>query len=251
MNRWIHRIGLGCGTIIFIPLLAGCPDVESCDVRTSGLYADFWVLADGSGDSDVRAQLRVGGRSSLTFLDLDDDPICTDELLTSMNGGAPERMVNVPSVGTERYGRTFGMDAEGTAFSIAFERGPNDVDAPLSEVTMARPFTILSPTANGPPVSRASDLTVEWDLPGTADTVTWEVSGSCLGNASSVAFSGDTGSEVISAGEITARTGEETTTCSATLELRRVRFGSVDPAYGEGGQFFAAHVRRVTFMSTP
>src|SRR6187399_1447419 len=62
-------------TLLWLPVLSlACTEtVESTDVRTSGVYPEFRVVADGSGSSQVSARLKVGGNDSNTFLDLKDD----------------------------------------------------------------------------------------------------------------------------------------------------------------------------------
>src|SRR6187549_863202 len=75
MNRW---------ALLTLPLAAlACTEtVESSDIRTSGVYPEFRVVADGSGTSEASARLKVGGNDSNTFLDLQ----AGDRIEVSANG---------------------------------------------------------------------------------------------------------------------------------------------------------------------
>src|SRR3569832_2813747 len=62
MKRW---------TLLALPALCACTEsVESTDVRTTGVYPEFQIVADGSGTTNASARLKVGGNDSNTFLDL-------------------------------------------------------------------------------------------------------------------------------------------------------------------------------------
>ena len=64
-------------------LLHGCSQVDSDAVRTSGMYADMSIEADGSGGSLTRASLKVGGSSSNTFINLTDGDALVTRVGTS------------------------------------------------------------------------------------------------------------------------------------------------------------------------
>src|SRR5688572_15712553 len=122
--------------IAAVSLLAfGCTEsVESNDVRTSGIYPEITVTGTGNGSSTVSVRLKVGGSDSNTFLDLKGD----DELKATVDG---ETKTLDGSGNT--YQTTFGTDAEGTEFTVAFLRGDQDDDAPESTVTMPAPFDLM------------------------------------------------------------------------------------------------------------
>ncbi|MEO8181828.1 MAG: hypothetical protein ABI895_23590, partial [Deltaproteobacteria bacterium] len=98
MKRW---------TLFVLPALCACTEsVESTDVRTSGVYPEFQVVADGSGSSSASARLEVGGNDSNTFLDLRGS-----DLLEVSAGGQTQRMT---SGGDHSYSARFPFDAAGT-----------------------------------------------------------------------------------------------------------------------------------------
>ena len=51
------------------PLSTGCASIESSDIKTSGIYADFEAKSSGEGSTLLSASLKVGENSN-TYLDL-------------------------------------------------------------------------------------------------------------------------------------------------------------------------------------
>src|SRR4029079_5594762 len=113
---------LGVGSLILTAALAaGCRQrVESTDIRTSGIYPDIDVTADGSGTTRVQVRLKVGGPASNTFLAL----VGEDRL--QVTADVRTKDMDVSGVG---YIATFPTDAAAT-FVIAFQRGAADTSAP-------------------------------------------------------------------------------------------------------------------------
>jgi hypothetical protein len=227
----------------FACLVAGCSQVDSDAVRTSGMYADLSIEADGSGGTLTRASLRVGGSSSNTFINLSGG----DALVTRV-GAASYPMVRQEALGTVWYQAVPPVDSANTAFRISLLRD-NDISAPNSDVTLPAPFTITSP-APGSEFSRNSAVTITWSGAGAADPLTWQVTGDCIdsryGNQAA-----DIGTLTIPAGGITPRTNQGAASCTATIRFYRTRAGVVDPAYGEGGELYARQTRFITILSRP
>lgn len=225
-------------------VLAGCSQVDSDAVRTSGIYADLSIEADGSGGSLARASLKVGGDSSNTFVNLSDG----DALITRV-GVTNFQMVRQDALGVVWYQAVPPVDASNTAFRISLLR-VSDLSAPNSDVTLPPPFTITAPAAGAEFSRSLAAVTVSWSGSGAADPLTWQIRGDCIVSQSGNQIS-DTGTLVIPAGAIQPRQGQGAQNCTAEIRLFRSRAGSVDPAYGEGGKLYARQTRAISILSTP
>jgi hypothetical protein len=225
-------------------------DVESTDIRTSGIYPEFTVLATGNGKSQVSVKLKTGGNDSNTYLDLTgpDELVCT----------AADTEKTLTQDGTA-YKATFSTDEGGTVFTFSLNRGDEDENAPDSHVTLPDPY-VVDGVDSTTEISRADGtLEVTWDASDADDTHTWTVTGEdCLfqtdGNASTdgkLTLRGDDFNATPSAEDPEATEAEST--CEATLCIDRKLTGSLDPAFAEeeGGEIRAIQRRCVTFISTP
>ncbi len=224
--------------------LAGCTceTVDSGDIKTSGLYADLEADATGNGRTSLKATLTLGP-GSLTYLRLEEG-----ETLVATSGTTSKTMSRTSLFGATWYETEIAADAADTPFTIALTR-VSDTSAPASTVTLPAPFTILAPTANQV-VSRAGGpLALTWQAAGSTDELRLGASGPCIESVPEAALTGDSGSHQLAAFQ--AKENEAATTCNVTLTLRRVRRGTVDPAYGKGGAFTARVMRQVTVSSTP
>jgi hypothetical protein len=229
MKRW---------TLLVLPALFACTEsVESTDVRTTGVYPEFQVVADGSGNTNASARLKVGGNDSNTLLDLQGS-----DVLEVSAKGQTQRMT---SSGAHSYGATFAFDEAGTEFEFAFRRGDEDTAAVHSAVTLPEPFTLQMGTTEA---SRATDaVSFSWDPP-AGGNIEWDLDGDCVWNDRGSTT--DDGSHTLDLSDVRAF-GEETKSCSVRLTLQRVHKGSVDPAFSEGGENRAYQLRAQTFTSMP
>jgi hypothetical protein len=221
-------------------LAAGCrQEVESTDIRTSGVYPVVDVLAEGTGSSHVSVKLKVGGPVSNTYLDLTGD----DTLSATANGETR----TLDSSGSVSYAATFATEAS-LEYTIAFLRGQADTNAPATTVTLPAPFTI---TLEPREISRATaDLTFTWSTSGpSGGNLEESVSGSCIDTI--LETIPDDGSATISRDQLHVRDGQSGDSCTVTVTLARVQTGQVDPAFTEGGNVQARQVRAATFTSTP
>lgn len=231
MNRW---------TFLLLPVTAlACTEtVESSDVRTSGVYPEFQVVADGSGSSRVSARLKVGGDGSNTYLDLQQG----DRI--EVRAGEETRSLNETE--THTYAAQFDIDEAGTEFVFSFVRSEQDESALRSAVTLPEAFS-LQMTANQ--ASRAdARVGFSWDPPASGD-LHWKVAGACVW-----ADEGDTdddGDHILGADDVRSPAADSAKTCPVDLTLMRGRAGSVDPAFTEGGENIAYQARTQTFTSTP
>lgn len=241
MNR---RLLLFATTAATMAVGAGCSeDVDSSDVATDAIHANFRVTAEGDGTSHVIATLRVGGPNSNTYLDLTD----YDSLVTFVNDTAKGM-----SQSGNAYSTSFPFEAEDTPYRVSFLRShPPDaecagVSAPNSTVTLPGPFGITAP-AQDEMVSRGDALTFTWSNAGASDAMSWSLDGICIQSMSDT-IEDDNGAFTIPADNIMV-VGSANSACTATLRLYRSREGELDPNYGEGGNIFATQSRAVQFQT--
>jgi hypothetical protein len=221
-------------------LAAGCrQEVESTDIRTTGVYPVIDVTAEGSGTSRVLVKLKVGGINSNTYLEL-----TGPDRLTATGAGATK---DLDSTGSVSYGATFATEAAGP-FVVSFIRGPEDDSAPNSTVDLPEPFIVsLGSTTE---LSRATgDLVFTWTPGPAAGVIDSSLYGNCIDTI--IETIPDDGTATISHDRIHARDGATTDSCSVTLTLARTDVGQVDPAFTEGGRVTASQIRSALFTSTP
>ncbi len=225
----------------FVPLItltclaAGCwQEVESTDVRTSGVYPVIDVTADGSGSTRVEVKLKVAGRASTTFLEL-----TGEDRFTATAGGKTKDLIESGSVS---YAAAFPDDVAGP-YTIAFLRGPADTSAPSTTVD-CRLHSLRWAAAE---VSRATGtLPLTW-TPAGADDLDVSLLGTCVGLT--LKTIPDDGAATIAGDELIAQRADDA--CTVTLTLARRRSGDVDPAFTEGGHVEARQVRDATFTTAP
>jgi len=233
-----QSLGLGASLLLGISLAAGCrQQVESTDIRTSGIYPDVDVVADGSGSTQVKVRLKVGGPASNTFLDL-----VGDDHLRVTAGGVTKEM---DGTGVS-YVATFPTEAAGP-FVIAFMRGAADTSAPSTTVNLPAPFALTLPARE---LSRATDdLTFNWaPTSGTGD-IDESVAGSCVDLI--LETIPDDGTATISRDQLHTSPGGSGDSCTVTVSLARAQSGQPDPAFTEGGSVTASQLRSGTFTSKP
>lgn len=233
-------------------LTAACESIDSANVRTDGIYASLVATADGEGSTRLEARLKTGGAGSNTFLDLS-----SGDELHAFAGAEKKEMERESLLGVVWYEAEFDVAAENTPLRIEFSREAHgdeeacgDTSAPSSIVSLPAPMTIRAPE-NEVQLSRAGDaLELRWG-PTSSDPIRYELEGNCIARLADT-LPGDSGIVVIEKGKIQPisemRANES---CDVTVKLVRTRAGVVDPAYGEGGNFAAEQVRRVTIRSAP
>jgi len=225
--------------VLSASLAAGCrQEVESTDIRTTGVYPVIDVTAEGSGTSRVLVKLKVGGPASNTYLEL-----VGPDRLTATGAGATKEL---DSSGGVSYAATFATEAAGP-FVVSFIRGEEDDDAPNSTVNLPEPFTLTVETTE---LSRATgDLAFSWTPGPAGGVIDSSLYGSCIDTLIETIPDDGTGS--ISRDRIHARDGATTESCTVTLTLARTHVGQVDPAFTEGGRVTATQIRDRAFTSTP
>ncbi|HEY5959398.1 MAG TPA: hypothetical protein VIV60_22725 [Polyangiaceae bacterium] len=228
--------------------------VESEDIRTSGIYAAFHVLATGNDKTTATSELRVGGDSgTIIILTGEDKLVCTATV--------PELAPTTKTLSKDgnEYKATFSGDAASTQFLFAFNRSDEDETAPDSHVVLPDPFTIsgVAPTDE---ISRAASLSVTWDPSETKDATTWSLDGDCLFKSDgtvpddgALTLSGSDFNSTPSADDAAKAGDSAKANCTATLCIEKKRHGTLDPAFAreEGGVIDAIQRRCTQFISTP
>lgn len=228
--------------LVLIAPMVGCEDIDSSDVRTDGIYAEFEVTADGDGESLVRAALRAGGGLSNTYLELDDG----DRLVAYVDDEANRLRARGNDAGHVWYTAVVPIDAMGTVFNIAFERRSDVGDDALdSEVRMPPPFEIVAPEKDDRVAIGDESIGIAWDRI-ASDAIEVEVRGDCIIDEF-FDVEEDVGELRIPAGALRWR-GDESSACRGEIEIVRTRRGEIDRSFGEGGRIVARQRRTVTVV---
>jgi hypothetical protein len=246
-RKWLAvslLLGIASGAV-------GCKKVNSTDVQTSGIYAQFTVSEHPTAQATVDATLQEGGPLSNTYLVLTGP----DHLIAYV--GSTVYPMQGHSDIDQHYSAIIPYPATDTELRVAFERGPDKVSAPGSTVIVPGLFALASPAKTQ--YSRANDtLEIDWAPFDSTQLVLWSVYGTCV-----QAFGED---GAVDAGRVTIPAGtlkkppppgpdEEhhpipPDACSANADVTKSRAGQVDPAFS-GGTFKASQGHSVTFTSVP
>ena len=221
----------------------GCAeDVDSEDIRTSGMYAIFEAVADGSGETTISAQLRVGGDDG-TFVELTGQ----DELTASTEDD--DMVLRHDNSGNRHYYEgSLDGDEEGLEIQIAFSRGDEDDDAPDSYASLPAPFEASLEDEDAEYIHRGNDVFIVWDNEASG-RMEWSLEGDCVKSESG--STNDDGSLTIDAEDIEVWETDRGEACDVTVTLDRIEEGETDSAFEEGGEFYAIQRRTVTFNSMP
>jgi hypothetical protein len=233
-----------------------CKDetVDSEDVRTSGIHAEFDVLATGNAKAVASGKLTVGTGNTSLVLTGADKIVVTQ----SVDPAADDIGSKTATRDGDYYRATFSGEAGGTRFIFAFERGDEDEVAPDSNVTLPDPFTLTGPGTTTE-VSRATGVTATWEVSATADPMTWTLEGACLFKTDgsvptdgTVTLKGDDFDTTPSADDAVADDKDDSENCTATLCIFRKRTGTLDAAFDKyGGSVKAVQQRCTKFVSVP
>ena len=171
----IHTVHIILITGLTALLPIGCAkNMDSTDVRTSGMFAEFLVQSQGDGDVVVQASLRVGSSNSSTYAELDGE----DRLIASLHAETKTMSKN-SSAPNSPYRAVFSTSTGGI-LTIAFERGPLDDSAPDSRIMLPDSFSPKFVGMNdGDSMPRGQPVSVAWDNVSTGP-ISWQVRGSCV-----------------------------------------------------------------------
>jgi len=220
-----------------------CAEVVGSDnIRTQGMYANYQALAEGDGSTQITAELRVGGDNG-TYVELNDE----DELW-AITDDDEVRLRHESTGNQHRYETSLPNDTEDFEIQIAFSRGENFDDASDSSAKMPAPFEAELEDPEDESYERGQDVSIVWDND-QSGSMAWSLEGDCVKLASG--STDDDGSLTIDGSKIEVWDTDAGEECEVTIILERVRKGSVDPTFEEGGEFRAIARRSVSFISTP
>ncbi len=211
---------------------------SSSNIKTGGIAALIDVYADTDTTATVHVELRVGGSSSNTYVDLEG----SDTLTATVAG----KTKTLGVVDTGIYEANFSGVEGGTEFQVTLDR-PDDETAMDNSGTLPDPFTLDDPT---PDLSRMTDdLEVTWAPAETGDPMRLDFDGDCIfpyGHAAS-----DTGSYVVDKATLDSTGGDKPKTCDVTVDVQRSREGTADSLF-DPESWFKLHQRRsASFTSNP
>jgi hypothetical protein len=186
----------------------------------------------------VHVELKVGGDSSNTYVDLEG----SDKLVAT--AGDKSKTLSVVDSGI--YEADFSGLEPGTEFQVVLDR-PDDTTAADNSGVLPDPFTFDEPTSD---LSRmADDLELKWAPAETGDGMEVKIDGDCIFNYSHEMS--DTGAYTVVAGKLDSTGGDKPETCDLKAQLTRTKDGSADTAF-DPESYFRLHQRRsATFTSNP
>ena len=211
-------------------------EVESTDIRTSGVYPVVDVSADESGNTRVQVKLKVGGPASNTVPG-PDRPGPSDR-----DDGRRTRPLD--SSGSVSYATSVPDECPGPR-----RHTPSCAAQPTpARQTHRQHAGAVQPDAgrDGAVPGGTGSLAVTWSPAGPANLDSSLV-GPCVGVIAETIP--DDGTASISGDQLHAQNA--TDACTVTLTLARVQSGQVNPAFTEGGDVKARQVRSASFTSTP
>jgi hypothetical protein len=223
--------------------LFGCSKevTPSTNIKTAGIAALIDVTAESESLSTVVVELRVGGSSSNTYVDL-----ASGDRLMAKAAEDSKEMTTENEAGV--YEAEFPIAAADTPFAVALERADGD-NASANTGTMPAPFQIGATPATKP--SRATDdITLTWTPVDTSSQMVAELTGTCI-FSETVDVVGDEGTLVITKGQLQSTGGDMPKECEITLTMRRTRKGAADPAFDAESSFELHQVRKASFVSAP
>lgn len=228
--------------LALVPALFACETIDSADVRTSGIHANIDITADGSGATSVRTELRAGGGTSNTFLELaEGDALYAfaeqDQRAMRERGDPFDRVW---------YEADFETDAPDVQFRVEFARDEHE-DADESMVRMPAPFSLTEPRADAVFAFDDETIPLAWDV-STDDEMQLEVTGDCIWPFER-ALAADTGRYLLHPGTLTPRERWKGGTCALEIQLIRTRHGALDPGF-QSGRIRARQVREVEVKVT-
>ena len=240
--------------LLFAFALSGCSNTASENVTTQGIHADIRVVANGSGSTVVRAELEVGsGGVGATQLELSPG----DTLTVTANGIERTMVKDTSIIGDIDYSTSFPFDDANTLFVVAMNR-QNATDAPNSNVALPDGFVISMPTSSTV-YSTGQNIGIVWAPSGTPVVPSASVTISCtltsglvMTGFQDIPLSRDTGSASVPVDSAMPFGSIDTSRlCEGTIFLERIRNGSLDRNYGEGGRITGEQYQEGRFFVDP
>lgn len=240
------------GLLLGVVVLVACTVEDSESLLTSGITAYMEVIAEGDGNTDVRAWLTAGNKLSAPRVELSGD----DQLIAWGQNGSRHLRPSQSLLGPE-YSATLEGDSLNTEFAVSFERS---VDSSThSTTTLPDEFEITFPEAG----SRQSGdiIQLRWETSG-AGRLRLSLELACHVGTSyhyynySYRSVKDDGAYQVSLEDIVFAEEEDAVdpyafdSCEVTATLDSRKKGQLDTRFGPGGyiQGIQRRVREFTFV---
>lgn len=244
MNTMNTKAGLLTALLLAMGA-TGCANVDSSDIRTSGMHANVKLVADGTATVKATTSLRVGGATSNTFVEL-----VEGDALTVTVAETTKDMGERSALGAYWYEAALEASVAAPDVDVVFDFTRAEGESALgSTVSLPQPFGITAPV---PDASIAIGTGVEVTIDDAAgDNMDVTIEAPCIKNFHKPVPAAAMGL-TIAADELEAResNAEDVTECQGTLEVRRTREGTLSDAYGEGGTAQAVQVRSLDVTIT-
>ncbi len=239
----------------FASFLVACADVDSKDIRTSGIYAEIHIRAQDSS-AHVLTRLRTGSA-------LDNDTVLLsagDQLSASVSG----RSVPLYETESQGYGGVLDNVAGGSEIIVKLTR-MNGIDAPNSRATLPKEFDITAPAPTAT-YNAGESITVAWSPSDSSNTVSVSYSLDCreydeIGIPSGAAYGrtysiADSGTHTALIDEILNVVGTQDklvrgVSCPMEVAVERTNYGTLDNALTKGGTISAKREMSVLVSVTP
>jgi len=235
----VLRRAIALGAVV--AAVAGCANVSSADLRTSGMVAHITLTVTG-GNTVVDVHLGAGG---LTDVVLD-----KGDSLEATAGSSSVVLHHVDILGDDYYGGVLDVGTPGTTVTVALHRTSANTDAPTSTVVLPAAPAIRAPRA-GARASRGRDLNVRVAAGSGVLSVAW--TGSCI--LGSKSDGDDSATSLVIPARLILRGPPQhkhkaRKACLMKLTTTRSIDGNLDPAY-KSGSITAISSSHVTVHSVP
>ncbi len=238
-----------------LALLSGCSEVDSKDLKTSGIYTETAISANDESTT-VSVRMRLGRA-------LDADTIILsagDQLSASMSGNT----IGLFRTESDAYRGTFDNSPGGATVTVSLSRA-DDSDAPNSVTTLPNVFEIDAPST-GETFNAGENITVIWTPtePNNTAIVSYQLnctvydangipSGANYGRGYTVV---DNGSHTTSINEVLNVFGSQDelvkgASCPFEVTVTRTEKGALDPALVKGGEITATREKTVIVNVVP
>jgi hypothetical protein len=240
-------------TLLVLPAISCLPAADSEDLKTSGLYAQNWIWSYAD-HIQIDATLKVGaGVSNQVRLSPGDS-------LTAYVAGAAIPMVEEPCGGKcipgifYSYIAASSVTAANTPIRIALDRPGGFEDAPNSQILLPSPHVITEPAAGtygyDRPLSRSKEkVAVHWAPVSATDKVTARIVAACQEGDYLTREGNGLDTIMLDASRVQSKASDGS--CDLSVWVTLERKGTVDSAFGKGGDFTARREQSIFIPSVP
>jgi hypothetical protein len=239
--------------LLVLPMIACLPAADSEDIKTSGLYAQYWIWSYAD-HIQVDATLKVGAGVS------NEVRLSPGDSLTAYVAGAAIPMREEPCGGKcipgifYSYTASSTVTAADTPVRIVLQRPNELVDAPNSQILLPSPHAITEPAADAysynRPLSRSQEkIAVRWAPVSLADKVTARIVATCEEGDYLTREGDGLDTILLDASRVQSKAADGR--CDLSVWVTLERKGAVDPAFGKGGTFTAKREQSIFIPSIP